>query len=169
MKPTVWRDAVRDSDLDATAKLVAYTLSTFMNGAGTCWPSKGLLAVRCGRSVRTVDRAIERLEAAGFLVVGRTRGRTSNRYEAVLPNPVTHDGVGAGSNPVTGVAQPRHQCRSTPSPMTGESEQKASEDVSTLADARERAARAGRKTAAGARKRAAVEEITDPDLLAYDQ
>lgn len=169
MKPTVWRDAVRDSNLDPTAKLIAYTVSTFMNGTGSCYPRKLLIAVRCGRSVRTVDRAIRRIELAGYLVVGRSLGRTSNRYEATLPNPVTHDGVSEGSNPVTDVSQPRHGCRSTPSPVSHESELKASESVSTRADARGgRAARAGRKRA-GAPARAAQDPDPYADMAHLDE
>jgi hypothetical protein len=40
----VWRDAVRDSDLDRTAKLVAFMLSTWIAGRGLAYPSKATLA-----------------------------------------------------------------------------------------------------------------------------
>jgi hypothetical protein len=43
-----WRNEVRDGDLDRTAKLVAYTPSTYIGTDGKCWPSKETLAADCG-------------------------------------------------------------------------------------------------------------------------
>jgi hypothetical protein len=68
----VWRDAIRDSELDATTKLVAYTLSTYANGRGSAYPSRATIAAGAGislRNLRPVDAALDRLEAAGFLQV----------------------------------------------------------------------------------------------------
>jgi hypothetical protein len=131
-----WRNAVRDSDLDPTAKLVAHTLATYMNSEGFCYPSKRLLARGCRKGEVTVDRAIKRLERAGFLFVVRSAGRTSNRYQATLPNPLMSEGVEAKVNPLPGVAQPPHQRPSTPSPVTVEREEKGREVVTTRAGAR---------------------------------
>jgi hypothetical protein len=88
MKPMVWRNAIRDSDLDRTAKLVAYTISTYMNGAGEAFPGKGTIAVGAGlgKGRRAVDHAIDRIEAAGFLEVERSKGRRSFHYRATRPN-----------------------------------------------------------------------------------
>jgi hypothetical protein len=84
--PTIaWRIAVRESDLDTTAKAVAYTLSTYMNGRAVAFPSKETLAAGASVSKRAADRAVERLQLAGFLLVAKTKGRTSNRYAAALP------------------------------------------------------------------------------------
>jgi hypothetical protein len=85
VKPTVWRDAIRDSTLDATAKAVAWTLSTYMNGRGEAWPSKNTLAVGASKSKRAVDGAIVRITRAGYLDVSQSKGRSSNRYQAKLP------------------------------------------------------------------------------------
>ena len=85
MKPTVWRDAIRDSELDATAKAVAWALSTYMNGRGEAWPSKETLAVGASKSKRAVDGAIVRIARAGYLGVSQSKGRSSNRYQAKLP------------------------------------------------------------------------------------
>src|SRR5262249_26213268 len=87
VKPTVWRDAVRDSELDWLAKAALMTLSTFMNGRAEAWPSKEALATGSGLSKRAVDDAIKRAEQAGYLSVSRTRGRSSNRYLGTVPNP----------------------------------------------------------------------------------
>ena len=103
MKPILWRDAIRDSDLDSTAKLVAHTLSTYMNGAGVCWPSKSTLAQGAGKSKRTVDGAIERLASAGFLTISQSRGRSSNGYTA--SNPTMHLIAGFGLNRAASDAQ----------------------------------------------------------------
>lgn len=81
-----WRIVVRDSSLDATAKLVAFTLDTYMDRRGIAWPSRPTLAAGAGSHVRTVDHALARLEDAGFIVVARSRGRRSNLYCASLPN-----------------------------------------------------------------------------------
>jgi len=83
----VWRDAVRDSDLDRTAKLVAHTLSTYMNARGVAWPSRATLARGASISDRAVDGGTERLVAAGFLFVNRSDGGRShtNKYAALIP------------------------------------------------------------------------------------
>ena len=85
----VWRDAIGDSDLDSTAKLVAYALSTWMNGQGRCRPGRRAIARRTSLSVRAVDPAIRRLELSACVAVERTAGgnpeTTANRYLALLP------------------------------------------------------------------------------------
>jgi hypothetical protein len=63
----VWRDAVRDSDLDSTAKLVAFVLSTYMNASGLARPGRLRIAAGCSLDVRAIDRARKRLRDAGFL------------------------------------------------------------------------------------------------------
>ena len=82
-----WRNAVRDSELDRTAKLVAFVLSTYMDGHGQAYPSMSTLAegASLGLNRATTRAAVARLESAGFLDVFRSRGRGSHRYEATLP------------------------------------------------------------------------------------
>jgi hypothetical protein len=120
-RPVVWRDALRESGLDATARHVAHVLSTYMDGRGRCWPSRETLAAAVGLSVRTVERAVQRLEAVGWLRVERTEGgrHRTNTYEALLPqtasqrrrlewetaSSTTGNGVIDDRNGVTGVAQ----------------------------------------------------------------
>ena len=88
MKPIVWREAIADSELDATAKLVAHTISTYMNGAGDSFPGKDSIARRASLGKRAVDRAIDRLDAKGYLHVQRSKGRRPNHYWAAVPNRV---------------------------------------------------------------------------------
>jgi len=83
-----WRDAVRNSALPPTAKLVALALSTWMNRYGDCRPAKETIARGCSLSVRAVDSTITALEAAGFLRVTRSKGRSTNRYKAATPHQV---------------------------------------------------------------------------------
>ena len=66
-----WRNAVRNSDVDATAKLVAYTIGTYMDANLVAWPSRQTIAAGAslGKGLRSVDAAIDRLEAAGLLQV----------------------------------------------------------------------------------------------------
>jgi len=87
--------------LDKTAKITAYALASRMNRAGCCWPGKTRLAADTSMSIRTVDRAIRRLEAAGLIVV-RRRPPAPNLYTARLPRHC--DGVTPSEmtdNPVT--------------------------------------------------------------------
>jgi hypothetical protein len=81
-----WRIAVRSSDLSATCKHVALTLDTYMDASGLAWPARETLARATGRSVKQLDRALHVLEASGFLLVERSKGRVANRYRATLPN-----------------------------------------------------------------------------------
>ena len=92
-----WRDALRDSELDRTAKLVGFVLSTYMDARGAAWPAKTTLArgASLGREPApggerrkgntAVDTAIDRLEAAGLLDVDRKRGRRGFHYTALIP------------------------------------------------------------------------------------
>src|SRR5579871_5297132 len=81
-----WRDALRDSDLDVRTKCVGHTIATYWNGRGlAAFPSKRTLARGAGVSERFVFKAIGELEARGFLHVDRSKGRSSNRYDATLP------------------------------------------------------------------------------------
>lgn len=141
-----WRDALRDSDLDMTAKTCGYVIATYWNGRGlSAFPAKTTIAAGAGlRSVRSADNAVLRLERAGFLDVSRSKGRSSNRYTATLPTPqedagsTPHDIAGLnGSNPASDDIQPRISLHSTPQPVAGESAESA-ESVSTRASAREK-------------------------------
>jgi Helix-turn-helix domain len=80
-----WRNAVRDSGMSSTTKLVGLVLSTYMSADGRCWPSKQTIADGCGLgSRRSVDRAVDNLERAGLLAISRSKGHSSNGYQAVL-------------------------------------------------------------------------------------
>lgn len=101
MKPHEWRWAIRDAPIDTTAKTVAWALATRMNGAGECWPSKAQIAADTGLGKRTVDRAMRRLELAGFVEVRRGGGRGhSNRYGI---KGVTEDPKGCHRRHIKGV------------------------------------------------------------------
>jgi hypothetical protein len=85
--PQVWRDVVRDSSLDSTAKGVAYSLSTWMSWRGYAFPARETIAAGAGYTDRTVDRALRRLESAGLLHIDRTKGgkARTNHYLARFP------------------------------------------------------------------------------------
>ena len=159
-----WRDALRDSELDTTAKAVGYVIATYWNGRGLhAFPAKLTIAAGASlRSVRAVDRAVLRLEQAGFLEVERSHGRSSNTYAATLPTP--HDGTGStpshrtgsnGSNPVPGDAQPRTALHLTPYPRRG----KALKALKAFSCA---------LTRAGNRKSARSRAANNIDLSGYD-
>jgi DNA-binding transcriptional MocR family regulator len=78
-----WRHAIRDSGLPASTKLVGFVLDTYMSADGVAWPARRTLAADCGIGLRTVDRAITHLRAAGLLTVRKGRGRgLVNFYQA---------------------------------------------------------------------------------------
>jgi hypothetical protein len=84
-----WRKAVRDTPdrrVDSSCMAVAIVLDTYANKEGFCWPSRATIAAGAKLTDKPVDQAIRRLEAAGFLVVSRSRGRTSNTYRLTFPN-----------------------------------------------------------------------------------
>jgi Helix-turn-helix domain len=114
-----WRNALRDSELDTTAKAVGFVIATYADAHGVSFPSKETIAAGASlKSHRAADRAVLRLEAAGLLtVVDRSRGRMSNIYKLITPYRET--GL-AGANPVPIGAQPRTRVRSTPYRETGE-------------------------------------------------
>jgi Helix-turn-helix domain len=91
-----WKLAVRDSRYDPTMKVVAFVLETYMDKDGYCWPGREAIAAGAGCDVRTVDRAIARLETAGFLRVHHSKGRKSNRYQATFPNRDTESPLNSG-------------------------------------------------------------------------
>lgn len=82
-----WKLAVRESDLDSTAKLVAFALETWMNReTGYAYPARDTIAAAASLSTRATEKALTRLEAGGFLTVQRSKGRTVNHYWAAFPN-----------------------------------------------------------------------------------
>lgn len=82
--PARFRNAIRDSELDPTARLVAFTISTYMDSRGLAFPSKATIAAGAGlgKGRRAVDAAVDRLEAAGLVEISRSKGRRSFLYRA---------------------------------------------------------------------------------------
>jgi hypothetical protein len=86
-----WTWAIRDSDLPATTRLVAWALATFMRADGECWPSVPTIAAAAGSNESTVKRHLRLLDERGW--IERTRGGGSGRgsrerttrYVAALP------------------------------------------------------------------------------------
>jgi hypothetical protein len=84
--PIVWRDLIRESQIPRPGKPIGFALSTYMNHCGFAYPSRETLAAAAGyKSVRTVDEGIKLLESCALLEVSRSRGRSSNGYQALLP------------------------------------------------------------------------------------
>lgn len=84
-----WRSAIVDSELPATVRHVALTLSLHMNErGGSAFPAIRTLGRETGRGTSTVTAALRTLEAAGWLLVERGGGRGHpNRYTATVPEP----------------------------------------------------------------------------------
>lgn len=98
---TWWR-ALRASSLTPTARHVALAIATYMDAdGGGAWPSMATLSDDTGRSRRTVARAVQELEQAGYLDVSSGGGRrgdggyVSNRYVATIPPELILPPIGA--------------------------------------------------------------------------
>ena len=94
----VWRDAIRDSDLLATAKLVAHTIATYSNGAGLAHPSQATIAdgASLSKGRVAVGAAVDVLEERGWLAVLRSKGRASHRTCSLFPQLHTKGAVQNG-------------------------------------------------------------------------
>ena len=106
-----WRQAVAKSSLPPTSRLVALTLSLYMNEmGGSAFPGAALLAENTGLSVKAVRGHLRGLVDAGWLVLverGGLKGerKKANAYQAVIPNggtTVTH----ARGNVTTPMGEP---------------------------------------------------------------
>jgi hypothetical protein len=156
-----WRNVIRDSGLDRTAKLVALVLSTYMDAGGYAYPSLATLAegANLGAGCTAVKDGLARIEAAGLLVINRRRGRFGWSYQALIPRAVV--GLEAAEIPRGSTSKSHADRTEIPRPGVAESDESA-ESVSTRADAR-----AGRRKP---RVRARDDDkITDPELLGYDE
>jgi hypothetical protein len=81
-----WRKAVEICPaLDLVAVAVAHTIGNYMNADGACWPSQVTVAAGAKVCKKSVRNAVVTLQAAGLLEVRRGFGRSSSRYQAVLP------------------------------------------------------------------------------------
>lgn len=116
-----WRVGIRESSLGPLAKLVAYTLGTYMHADGTnAYPSNRTLAASCGLSVRSVQNELARLEDAGWIVANAPRGdraKTGRKaiWAAQLPTEPMHPGAQV---PMHGGAQvTRNPCTPVHPPM----------------------------------------------------
>ena len=70
-------------DLNCTAKVVYSCILTTMREKDIAWPGLRRIARECGIDKHTAFRAVERLDAAGLLVITPGNSHQSNRY--VLP------------------------------------------------------------------------------------
>ena len=150
-----WRTTILASELRWAARLVALVLSTHMDSNGaSCFPSVETIARESGLGRRSVQRALDELEAASLLERKRGGGRgKSSRYRAkgVRGTPFSRERVSLTT--VKGVR------------MTPEDAQEGVKNLLTRADARENETRAPK---ARTRKRK-----NDPwegeDLSVYDR
>jgi hypothetical protein len=147
-----WRNTLRDCDLDRTAKLVGFVISTYMDGAGVARVGKTTIAKGASlghnpgnnpgqrRGNTAVDTAVDRLEAAGLLIVDRPAKRAGRRgfvYGAAIPRYAVElkSHADARNN---GYEIPRgHDAKSLaevagiPRPGVGESAESANQSVTT--------------------------------------
>jgi hypothetical protein len=127
-----WRDAVRDSGLDSSTKLVGHTLSTYMDRTGYAYPAKTTLAKKASLSVRTVDGAIDKLEMSLLLRVSRPKNRRAGfTYRAVLPNrqPLPDE---MALQPATNSSSSGNQQHAKPAAIADESSRKQKESANRL-------------------------------------
>jgi hypothetical protein len=119
-----WIKAVLKSDLDQVAKLVACAIGAHMNRYGQARPSKATLARLCSSGVSTVDRAVRRLQAAGWISFEPSNGRHANEYQGHLepepvPNPPASEGVQRAANTPAG-DRVQKRAEKVPNPPAGD-------------------------------------------------
>lgn len=95
-------EAVLQSNVNGTAKLVYVAIASFVRPGQATFPSYNRLASTVKKSRRTVIRAVQDLEAAGFLrkeaAIRDDGGYTSNRYTLVttMSSPSDDDSTSPG-------------------------------------------------------------------------
>lgn len=87
---TLYVIEIRDANVSPAAKLVGYTLATYMRPDGCAWPAIPTLAARCNLSDRVVQRAIRELENADLLDVAKRPGRPSTYLATPHPGGDAH-------------------------------------------------------------------------------
>ncbi len=172
-----WRDAIRDSDLPRTTKLVAHTLATYMTIDGTTgpesWRTPSIVTLARGASLgrknqkdnTAVKDAIARLEVHGLLEVDRRRGQRGWIYEARIPraaeglNPPWGRGIDGKRIPRADGNESPALASGIPRPGGGELEVQLEEQVVIPRAARAR----------GKRGRAYADPFKDLNLEGYDR
>lgn len=124
-----WLDAVQAASLSPSAFMIAYRLSShakWASGELTVWPSQETLQAATGLDVRTIRRALNDLEAAGFVTKQQARGRGAvNRYELKWPdkNALSNAALGGQICPPKGEDDDRAKLPSSPdnvAPLAGQ-------------------------------------------------
>jgi len=108
----MYNDILSRADLTATAKLVYSVLADRQGENGYCWPGIRTLAKDIGASKGAVERAVNRLEAAGLITANRGNKGYNNKYVITVPETETlpaHEGV-----PKTSVGCPRNDAPTVP-------------------------------------------------------
>jgi hypothetical protein len=84
-----WEKAIRDDgNLSRNAKLLGYTLGTFMDVRGRCRPGKAKLTeALCFTSHKSLEPCRSELRKAGYVTITRHIGRPTE-YRATTPNPL---------------------------------------------------------------------------------
>jgi hypothetical protein len=91
-----WWKALRESSLPSNARLLALTLSTYMDSDGSrCFPGQTALASDCGWSdARSVRKALDVLKREDYIKVKRFAGprsgnqvQATNQYVPIAPSP----------------------------------------------------------------------------------
>lgn len=78
------KSIVEDLSLHPSAKLLYMCFALHANTNERCWPSRARLAQLSGLGERTITRAVQQLELAGYLVAGRERGKQTH-YALTIP------------------------------------------------------------------------------------
>lgn len=92
-----WRLAIRGAELPTVAKLVAYTLATYLDSQTLrAFPSQATLAADCGIQIRHLRNALAALKAGGWITTTRHRNGLSYYATFGLENQQQDRHPGAG-------------------------------------------------------------------------
>jgi hypothetical protein len=67
-----------------SAKLVLVTIANYCDESGFCWPSQELIARQSEQSIDSVQRRLQELVKAGF-ILRKVRRRKSSLYQLLMP------------------------------------------------------------------------------------
>lgn len=129
--PKIRRPLIGEADLTAPQKHVLRVIVEHLNfESGTAWPSQETIARFTGYTTRTVQRAINDLEALGVLTVDHSKGRLTSSYEVEWE---WLEALGRNRDTVSPQGNPRHRANGDTDDGNGDTDDNGQRPTVTLA------------------------------------
>ena len=115
-EPWEWQVRITGSLLDRVSEVKPAAFAIYLrllyhaDKHGQCWPAGETMAVKSGMNIKTVQRAIKRLESEGWITTDRTghdeNGHRRNVYTITPQEPGDKNGTRTGGPGTKNVARP---------------------------------------------------------------